>query len=132
MYLVSSFTCVFFLRIRRPPRSTRTDTLFPYTTLFRSFGGDDSHICPTAALKAKFGDGLTIYSGHYHLPGEYEVDGHTVVCTGSMEPYSHAEDPSGDLYVTLTLAELEARDDLHDKCVRVLLDRKSTRLNSSH
>src|SRR3546814_4049286 len=27
---------VFFLRIRRPPRSTRTDTLFPYTTLFRS------------------------------------------------------------------------------------------------
>src|SRR3546814_7425969 len=28
--------CFFFLRIRRPPRSTRTDTLFPYTTLFRS------------------------------------------------------------------------------------------------
>src|SRR3546814_6898131 len=29
--------CVFFfLMIRRPPRSTRTDTLFPYTTLFRS------------------------------------------------------------------------------------------------
>src|SRR3546814_2166154 len=26
----------FFLRVRRPPRSTRTDTLFPYTTLFRS------------------------------------------------------------------------------------------------
>src|SRR3546814_11474239 len=25
-----------FLRLRRPPRSTRTDTLFPYTTLFRS------------------------------------------------------------------------------------------------
>src|SRR3546814_13622501 len=31
------FVCVFlFLMIRRPPRSTRTDTLFPYTTLFRS------------------------------------------------------------------------------------------------
>src|SRR3546814_10907062 len=28
----------FFLMIRRPPRSTRTDTLFPYTTLFRSIG----------------------------------------------------------------------------------------------
>src|SRR3546814_20898783 len=27
-----------FLMIRRPPRSTRTDTLFPYTTLFRSVG----------------------------------------------------------------------------------------------
>src|SRR3546814_3618375 len=30
---------MFFLMIRRPPRSTRTDTLFPYTTLFRSFFG---------------------------------------------------------------------------------------------
>src|SRR3546814_17339949 len=29
----------FFLMIRRPPRSTRTDTLFPYTTLFRSHRG---------------------------------------------------------------------------------------------
>src|SRR3546814_1523750 len=28
--------------IRRPPRSTRTDTLFPYTTLFRSFANDDA------------------------------------------------------------------------------------------
>src|SRR3546814_7471084 len=36
----STTTCIyvvfFFLMIRRPPRSTRTDTLFPYTTLFRS------------------------------------------------------------------------------------------------
>src|SRR3546814_2320560 len=31
------FIFFFFLMIRRPPRSTRTDTLFPYTTLFRSF-----------------------------------------------------------------------------------------------
>src|SRR3546814_9778723 len=30
------FVYFFFLMIRRPPRSTRTDTLFPYTTLFRS------------------------------------------------------------------------------------------------
>src|SRR3546814_11978313 len=36
MYLLSSLYAVFFLMIRRPPRSTRTDTLFPYTTLFRS------------------------------------------------------------------------------------------------
>src|SRR3546814_2150779 len=32
----SVFFSVFFLMIRRPPRSTRTDTRFPYTTLFRS------------------------------------------------------------------------------------------------
>src|SRR3546814_12625436 len=31
-----SLLVFFFLMIRRPPRSTRTDTLFPYTTLFRS------------------------------------------------------------------------------------------------
>src|SRR3546814_11113863 len=30
------FAMFFFLMIRRPPRSTRTDTLVPYTTLFRS------------------------------------------------------------------------------------------------
>src|SRR3546814_18424004 len=36
---------VLFLMIRRPPRSTRTDTLFPYTTLFRSLrGGKPRHL----------------------------------------------------------------------------------------
>src|SRR3546814_13938042 len=34
--LMSSLHLFFFLMIRLPPRSTRTDTLFPYTTLFRS------------------------------------------------------------------------------------------------
>src|SRR3546814_17813031 len=36
MCIAKHCNCVFFLMIRRPPRSTRTDTLFPYTTLFRS------------------------------------------------------------------------------------------------
>src|SRR3546814_17290031 len=37
MYSVRMCGCYFFfIMIRRPPRSTRTDTLFPYTTLFRS------------------------------------------------------------------------------------------------
>src|SRR3546814_13922777 len=35
-YVVAVLLILFFLMIRRPPRSTRTDTLFPYTTLFRS------------------------------------------------------------------------------------------------
>src|SRR3546814_6066982 len=34
---------LFFLMIRRPPRSTRTDTLVPYTTLFRSAGAQCSN-----------------------------------------------------------------------------------------
>src|SRR3546814_7538356 len=34
--LLHSRSSLFFLMVLRPPRSTRTDTLFPYTTLFRS------------------------------------------------------------------------------------------------
>src|SRR3546814_20347237 len=36
IYFMVDVVVIFFLMIRRPPRSTRTDTLFPYTTLFRS------------------------------------------------------------------------------------------------
>src|SRR3546814_6063848 len=39
--------------IRRPPRSTRTDTLFPYTTLFRSLQRVDAEIELQAAIEAE-------------------------------------------------------------------------------
>src|SRR3546814_17182219 len=39
VFIVFYFFFFLFLMIRRPPRSTRTDTLFPYTTLFRSHEG---------------------------------------------------------------------------------------------
>src|SRR3546814_6969442 len=42
------FSFFFFLMIRRPPRSTRTDTLFPYTTLFRSQGA-----CPACGVRTQ-------------------------------------------------------------------------------
>src|SRR3546814_3935442 len=44
MYVISSILRFFFLMIRRPPRSTRTDTLFPYTTLFRSQRGQEREV----------------------------------------------------------------------------------------
>src|SRR3546814_18180349 len=47
MIFVHALLCVllcFFLVLRRPPRSTRTDTLFPYTTLFRSHSTDLGHV----------------------------------------------------------------------------------------
>src|SRR3546814_4481163 len=44
---------VFFLMIRRPPRSTRTDTLFPYTTLFRSPSRSGSSSCCTGASSCR-------------------------------------------------------------------------------
>src|SRR3546814_18509351 len=48
VFCLTWFLCVvsfvFFLMIRRPPRSTRTDTLFPYTTLFRSMAREIDRI----------------------------------------------------------------------------------------
>src|SRR3546814_885998 len=49
-------TSFFFLMIRRPPRSTRTDTLFPYTTLFRSQ--------PEAVMRLETGDLVAV--AHFH------------------------------------------------------------------
>src|SRR3546814_1196065 len=44
----------FFLMIRRPPRSTRTDTLFPYTTLFRSVWRRRGCGCPESIRRARY------------------------------------------------------------------------------
>src|SRR3546814_10932518 len=99
--------CFFFLMIRRPPRSTLTDTLFPYTTLFRS-----------------------------------------ALCVGLLRWY-----PSGLSYFVYACVMLSHCDLRHFRSYavqvvllnaiyvalawwigypQVLLDRKSTRLNSSH
>lgn len=88
-----------------------------------SFGGDDSYLVPTKLIKRLFPNVETIVTGHWHLEGDYKVDGIDVTCTGSLEPYSHAEDPNGEMYVTLTLEQFEERDpdELKDKCVRILL-----------
>src|SRR3546814_3700040 len=52
MIIHSFFYLFFFLMIRRPPRSTRTDTLFPYTTLFRSDHVDEVPV-PGRRLEAE-------------------------------------------------------------------------------
>src|SRR3546814_12365732 len=51
--------------IRRPPRSTRTDTLFPYTTLFRSPGGIDEGV---HGVGIALGGGAALRTGRV-LPG---------------------------------------------------------------
>src|SRR3546814_11741570 len=53
---------LFFLMIRRPPRSTRTDTLFPYTTLFRSDLQQD-----LPGLRARLAD-QWLYGTHGAIP----------------------------------------------------------------
>src|SRR3546814_10553354 len=62
---------VFFLMIRRPPRSTRTDTLFPYTTLFRSLAIHCLRV-PFRPNRAAAVDGLLIDVG---IANERTFDG---------------------------------------------------------
>src|SRR3546814_2446268 len=62
---MSLLSSLFFLTIRRPPRSTRTDTLFPYTTLFRS----DAWAGQVAVVRGAVEDQSTVE----RLLGEYEA-----------------------------------------------------------
>lgn len=79
--------------------------------------GDTNQI-PAAEMKAR--GAVAAYTGHDHNAREMEIDGLPVTVTGSMQPYSHSEDPNGEFYVTITLEEAAAGD-FRDKCVRVLL-----------
>src|SRR3546814_8379659 len=62
---------MFFVMIRRPPRSTRTDTLFPYTTLFRSHVGRDAsigeHLCDRT--RRREGYGPHVVTGIFQMQG---------------------------------------------------------------
>lgn len=60
------------------------------------------------------------YTGHVHLPTSFVRDGVNVTVVGSMLPYAHGEDATGDTYVTLGLDELQDHD-LTNKCVRIRL-----------
>src|SRR3546814_1870623 len=69
------FFFFFFLMIRRPPRSTRTDTLFPYTTLFRSASwlqmSSGTH-APRTSLKTDTAGARSNCAGVRAAPGSEE------------------------------------------------------------
>src|SRR3546814_12227022 len=96
--------------IRRPPRSTRTDTLFPYTTLFRSFaevdGGVGGGAVAQIPIMEAFGRALLL-----------EPYLETIVLAGGV--LKRSRNP-----VALGLIEAIISGEVRD--------RKSTRLNSSH
>src|SRR3546814_14986268 len=63
--------------IRRPPRSTRTDTLFPYTTLFRSYG-----------QATAFG---------YDVAGRFNALSHNIAGTAQDVAYSYGFNPASQI-----------------------------------
>lgn len=80
------------------------------------FGGDN--VIPTKLLADK-GIPLAI-TGHDHVAREEKRHGVDILVTGSMQPYTHAEDPEGYLYVSVTLDELDP-EAVVNKNVRILL-----------
>src|SRR3546814_8477357 len=114
--------------IRRPPRSTRTDTLFPYTTLFRSFGlgneAFDQMEEPPAAVDKAFQQFFRI---DVRLRAPLIKPGFR---TRDLFRGRHPE--QGQIIEAFEmrafLAELLAALDIDQRRE----DRKSTRLNSSH
>src|SRR3546814_11661559 len=109
--LCSDVRYIFFLMIRRPPRSTLTDTLFPYTTLFRS------HLDLAAEGPAEY---LELHVAEAGAGGRCGADRavvfHKQVAAVGLADLGH---------VALVGADLGER-------LQLLRDRKSTRLNSSH
>src|SRR3546814_3176941 len=117
--------------IRRPPRSTRTDTLFPYTTLFRSAISSRNHrLFGDAAV----GDRPLPSQGH----GGFEPE-------GSLHRLKLRDDPGhliGEDHALNLLADNplavdqegfgHPRRSERDLDAALHVDRKSTRLNSSH
>src|SRR3546814_21054081 len=99
------FNMVMFLMIRRPPISTRTDTLFPYTTLFRSTG-DILAIDRIKAIHARIPNTHLVMHGSSSVP---------------QELLAEIREHGGDIRETYGVPVEEIRE-----------DRKSTRLNSSH
>jgi DNA repair exonuclease SbcCD nuclease subunit len=83
------------------------------------------NMIPTASL-AKIGI-TSAYTGHVHLPDSFARDDVQVEVVGSMQPFSFAEDATGDWYVTTDLETLANELELHgsdfarDKCIRVYL-----------
>src|SRR3546814_12846469 len=106
----------FFVMIRRPPRSTRTDTLFPYTTLFRS---DDAREDLVEHLVEAVEQALVL---HVDRAGQViELFGAAVdhLAVEGFEQHQMLFEARGNARGAKLVEEAEK-------------DRKSTRLNSSH
>src|SRR3546814_10367774 len=140
---------VYFLMLLRPPRSTRTDTLFPYTTLFRSVGllrawlhdhatiehglarpeTDATEILVAGAMGGGVIDLVLVVEMHARVGGEQS--GEFGLCAWRCE--LHAPVVTDQLATEIDIDQVETRiaANVH-RGLQPLRDRKSTRLNSSH
>src|SRR3546814_18144854 len=105
---------VFFLTIRHPPGSTRTDTLFPYPTLVRSAFGYARLVQPNVATR------LSAYD--YVLTGANGGGNATDLDNNGVQDV---------ISYGLELNQFGGTE-TRDGALGVIQDRKSTRLNSSH
>src|SRR3546814_12430621 len=109
---------------RRPPRSTRTDPLFPYPTLFRS-AVNVVRARPFATRKPA----RQHWTSALHLEQEeFELHSHDRCQSVGLDPVHHAAQHMAWVEIVGGAVKLvEAGGEL-----RSIRDRKSTRLNSSH
>src|SRR3546814_5792997 len=117
--------------IRRPPRSTRTDTLFPYTTLFRSFFNE--HVIDLIRNEERYKALGITFPGAVLLHGPPGC-GKTFAVEKLVEhldwPFFSIDSGSiGSPFIHETGKKIA---EAFEQAVKVSPDRKSTRLNSSH
>src|SRR3546814_3216583 len=119
------YCCVFFLMIRRPPRSTRTDTLFPYTTLFRS------GLWPTRIDTVQLESALLnlAINARDAMPDGGKLTIETANKWLDNRAGRERDLPPGQ-YISVCVTDTGTGISKHTD--ERLLDRKSTRLNSSH
>src|SRR3546814_14719654 len=116
--------------IRRPPRSTRTDTLFPYTTLFRSLGGflELGLVRPDHRQRGRLDAGGGVAGVEFRTERRGNLRGRRADLAGpALEIVERLRTRALD---DVADALAVVADTLHQRLAR--LDRKSTRLNSSH
>src|SRR3546814_5252775 len=109
--------------IRRPPRSTRTDTLFPYTTLFRSVITPWEKQIVGAVEKAILGSDLGLTPNTAGTVIRLNLPALTEERRKELSKVVHGEGED---------AKVAIRNIRRDANQQVKEDRKSTRLNSSH
>src|SRR3546814_14140024 len=114
---VHDLCCCFFLLTRRPPRSTRTDTLFPYTTLFRSCRRISISAFMSSAPK-RFGDTLSEAGGDHRLRQPFpafnacvrhQMDG-VVAAAHDIARHVIGDDPVSALARALELGRASCRE----------------------